>query len=323
MLHGRRVLLPLGLLLAAGPLRADTHQDFDNAGSPYLLCGHFPGAPATVLRDLAPLDYSGRFLRLATIPSTNHNSAVFEIQDPGACRRDLDLEFDFRITPAPPRAADGIGVALLRRSVYGQAKCVDPESPFFAAEEPDFRESLGIGFDVHRAKDGHDGTSDNHVSVHYDGRQLGQFEAGAVDMSSSDWVHVRVLIRGEGDNSRLTVILKPKGTAPPRTVVDRFLLAGYQLHPWRLRLAGRSGGDASFHDIDNVHAVASGCPQLDGRWDPAPLKFPSPDDRALAIHANLLPTGRVLFWDRHDYTPPGPDHMPYLWDPATGALDEA
>jgi hypothetical protein len=315
------VPLTLGVLLLAGSLRADTHQDFDNPGSPFLLCQHLPGAPGAVIRDPAAIDFSGRFLRLATFLPENHNSAVFEIEDPGACRRDLDLEFDFRITPQTPMAADGIGVALLRRSRYQDAKCVAPEDPLQAAEEPNFAESLGIGFDVHQAQEDHD-RNDNHVSIHYDNGEIGEFEikAGTLDLSSSDWIHARILIRAAGADSRLTVILKPKGEDEALTVVDGFLLKGFQLYPWRLRLAARSGGLASFHDIDNVHVVASGCPQLDGRWDPAPLSFPSPDDRALAIHSHLLPTGQVMFWDRHDRTPPG-EHMPLLWDPVTGALD--
>jgi hypothetical protein len=306
------VTAALVALAVGGPLRGETHQDFDNPGSPYLLCTHFPdGAPAEVRRDPPAADFSGSFLRLATVPATNHNSAVFEVEDPGAaCRRDLDLEFDLRISPSGT-PADGIGVALLRESEYGTAKCVDPEAPYFAAEEPNFRGSLGLGFDVHR---GPQDSNDNHVSVHYDGAELSQFDAGPVTLASSDWIHVHVHIRGEGGDSRLTVVLKPKGPAPARAVVDNVLLAGFVVHPWRLWLGARSGGGAALHDVDNVHVVASGCPPLDGRWDPAPVSF-----GAVAIHAALLPNGRVLFWDRHDYGPlPHPEErrIPYLWDPA-------
>jgi hypothetical protein len=53
-----------------------------------------------------------------------------------------------------------------------------------------------------------------------------------------------------------------------------------------------------------------------GRWD-APSNFP----RHVAIHAHLLPTGRVLFWPGEE----GPRHgskgaqVAFIWDPATGA----
>jgi galactose oxidase len=52
-----------------------------------------------------------------------------------------------------------------------------------------------------------------------------------------------------------------------------------------------------------------------GRWDPV---FPLPN---VAIHASLLPDGRVLFWGRRD-DPGGSldEHActPHVWDPATG-----
>ena len=52
-----------------------------------------------------------------------------------------------------------------------------------------------------------------------------------------------------------------------------------------------------------------------GRWDPV---FPLPN---VAIHAHLLPNGKVLFWGRRD-DPAGSmnEHSctPHVWDPATG-----
>lgn len=53
-------------------------------------------------------------------------------------------------------------------------------------------------------------------------------------------------------------------------------------------------------------------PSQVGTWSEL---FPFP---TLPIHATLLPTGQVLFWDRHD-VPDGDGH-PRLWDPATGVF---
>lgn len=47
-----------------------------------------------------------------------------------------------------------------------------------------------------------------------------------------------------------------------------------------------------------------------GEWS-ATFPFPT-----IPIHATLLPTGQVVFWDRHDF-PTGDGH-PRLWDPTTG-----
>ena len=53
-------------------------------------------------------------------------------------------------------------------------------------------------------------------------------------------------------------------------------------------------------------------PAAAGEWSEL-FAFPT-----LPIHATLLPTGKVLFWDRHDF-PTGDGH-PRLWDPATGTF---
>lgn len=59
-------------------------------------------------------------------------------------------------------------------------------------------------------------------------------------------------------------------------------------------------------------AGAEASPAEVGEWSAA---FPFP---TIPIHATLLPTGQVLFWDRHDF-PTGDGH-PRLWDPATGSF---
>jgi hypothetical protein len=59
----------------------------------------------------------------------------------------------------------------------------------------------------------------------------------------------------------------------------------------------------------------SALPSAVGEWS-APAPFPT-----IPIHATLLPTGQVLFWDRHDVA--GGDGHPRLWDPATGLFAKA
>lgn len=50
-----------------------------------------------------------------------------------------------------------------------------------------------------------------------------------------------------------------------------------------------------------------------GQWDNAVLSWPS---QAVAIHANLLPDGRVMTWGRTV-------HQPVLWNPVTGSFGSA
>jgi galactose oxidase len=72
-------------------------------------------------------------------------------------------------------------------------------------------------------------------------------------------------------------------------------------------------------DADSARPASPGGgppdPAQVGAWT-APFPFPT-----IPIHAHLLPTGLVFFWDRHD-VPDGDGH-PRLWDPATGTFSAA
>jgi hypothetical protein len=311
-----RVLIATGLVLVAARSGAENHQDFDNPGTAHSTCAQV-GPPALVMRDPAGTDFSGRHLRLVTAGAPNQTSAVFApaMRNAG---RDLDLAFDFRITQVTGRG-DGVGIALLRQD-RAEAPCVEPQGPLFAAEEPNFPGALGIGFDV-RQNAPHD-LNGNHVSIHYDGAQVAQISTGSLDLArpSPNWIHVRIRLRPVVGGSRITILLKPRGGAPVRTVANDLLLPNVRPYPWRLWIGGRAAGGEANNDIDNVHVVpTTGQAHLDGLWELAPLTFDDPAEQALPIHTHLLPTGKVMFWDRSDYTPPG-DHMPRLWDPQTGEL---
>jgi len=62
-----------------------------------------------------------------------------------------------------------------------------------------------------------------------------------------------------------------------------------------------------------VTVVDDDTPSLSGKWEPV-MTWPT-----VPIHAHLLPTGKVIFWDRHDHTK-GWDGDPRLWDPATATF---
>jgi hypothetical protein len=54
-----------------------------------------------------------------------------------------------------------------------------------------------------------------------------------------------------------------------------------------------------------------------GSWSSV---FPMPN---VAVHAHLLPTGKVLFWGRRELSQPldTPDTPPHIWDPTNGTFD--
>lgn len=301
-------------VLAWSAEAGEAHQDFDNPGADYEACQYVSPPAAAVIGD--PNKPSrGQVLRLATSPAVTHNGVVFAPWQPAACQDEVHVDFDFRITPVTGRA-DGLGLALVNTANYPATGCVAPQGPLFVAEEPNFAGSLGIGFDVYRNESAGE-LSNNHVSLHYNGAFVapGEFQAVS-DMGGGGWLHAHVRVRTEKGGARVRVTLKPFGQ-PEELVVDDVLVPGFAFHEWRVLLAGRSGGLSAHHDVDNFHVVSTGCPQLDGQWQPAVLDF-----GVVAIHAHLLPTGNVMYWDRHTGMPPGQTE-PKLWDPVGGGITDA
>lgn len=251
--------------LAACPASAaaQTLQNFDTpgAGTPYVLGNHIvaPPPPAVGAEILAggPAG-DGRFLRLAfaapvlcgnpPAPRCTQNSIAFDRSQAGE-HDAIVVDFDFRMTPRSGFRADGIGFALLNAApgFYGATGTVTPQAPLFAAEEPNFRGSLGIGFDIHKKGSTPDGSvdvSNNHLSIHFDGVEKQQFDlAGVLDLAGGMWIHAHLILRPGAGLHDVTVILTPHGGSPVR-VVDRFRIDGFNPYEARLYFAGRSGGRA-------------------------------------------------------------------------------
>ncbi len=145
--HRPGVSLP-GAAPAAVP--GGTYQDFDSLGE---------GTPYTVeVRDQPPSPTllnggptgDGKLLRLVTANPANeignHNSIAFDRTDPGLFDQ-IVADFDFRISPQKDRA-DGLGFTLLNTGPYSITGAAGPMLTPFVAEEPNFTNSLGIGFDI-------------------------------------------------------------------------------------------------------------------------------------------------------------------------------
>lgn len=284
----RRVVL-LGLACAsllAALLGADTVQDFDveGQGTPFTSLILVPEPAPGVMRIPGGPTGGGSLLRMAfgdpdeipeycalnpaecpeTCPGNsedcpllpNQNSITFDLSRPGAWNVVI-ADFDLRLEPAFGRA-DGFGFALLNTDPafpYGATEPVGVEGPLFAAEEPNFQGSLGIGFDIHQA-----GTqsgvgadlNNNHVSIHFNGVEQGEFDATpVVDLGGGQWVHVRVILRPGFGFSDVSVILTPC-SGDPVLLIDRFRIPGFTPYEGRVHFAARSGGESAEHDLDNV-----------------------------------------------------------------------
>lgn len=298
--------LPVAMLaLCPYPVDAATVQTFDGPGTGYQLLqiDNPPGAELVA----GP---SGNLLRLVPGAGTTpiHNTIAFDRSDPGPfCG--MSAEFDFRITPGTGRA-DGMGFALLDTAVYHTRGQVGVGGPLFASEEPSFPRSLGIGFDVFQNAEAADPDA-NHLSVHFDGARLTQVPAGGVDLASGQMVHAQVVMT-TGATPSVTVTLTPAGGGAV-TVINAFPVPGLEPYEGRAWFGARGGGLTADHDLDNVNVTYTACPASEvGAWS-APFPLP-----VVSIHAHLLPTGKVLFWDRDDAS--DGDGDPRLYDPQGGGV---
>jgi hypothetical protein len=232
-----------------------TFQDFDVAalGTPYSLGIHAgPPTQAAQLLDGGPTG-TGKMLRLAyaTAPLPTHNSIAFDRTSPGAFDQ-IVADFDFRLSPGNGRA-DGFGFAFLRTANYGTTGAVAPQAPLFAAEEPNFTGSIGIGFDIYRSSPPLE-VSNNHLSVHFNGALVQAFDvkpAMDLDLAVGEWIHARIILRPGGGYSDVTVVLTQCGRAP-LPVVNQFRVTGFTPYEGRVHIAARSGGESANQDIDNV-----------------------------------------------------------------------
>ena len=230
----------MGLWLAACGAWADTVQNFDLGGTPYDLAQNNVNPPPTITAG-GP---TGNFLRLASATANqNVNTIAFTKSDAGTYQL-ITAEFDFHITGL----ADGFGFALLDTFTWGQAGPMDGIGQFY--QEPNIAASLGIGFDVFNNFDGGD-HDDNHVSIHFNGQKINEFNAGGVNLKSGQWIHAKIIVRPGGGNSDVSVILTPNGGVP-MTICTNVVVTGLLPYESRVMFGARTGGLSADHDLDNI-----------------------------------------------------------------------
>ena len=231
----------LGVWLTACGAFADTVQNFDAAGTAFELAqNNVNPAPGVVAG--GP---TGNFLRLASASAAqNVNTVAFSKSDAGTYRL-ISAEFDFRVTGA----GDGLSFALLDTFRWGQAGAIAVIGEFY--QEPNIAASLGVGFDVFQNNETGD-LNGNHVSIHFNGVKLQDFDAGAVNLKSGQWVHAKIIVRPGGGNSDVSVILTPNGGAAV-TVCTNFVVTGLLPYESRVMFGARTGGLTADHDLDNIN----------------------------------------------------------------------
>ena len=182
---------------------------------------------------------------------TTHNTIGFDRTQVGGVNQ-IIADFDFRITPNNGRA-DGIAFALLNTANHG----INGSAPLFSEEpnnigtngDPIFN-SFGLGFDIFGNE-----PNNNHISLHYN--TLRTVETPTFDLANGVWNHARVEIDFVSDGANVTVKLTPN-EGSELLVVDNFKIAGMTAYESRVAFSGRTGGEASIQDIDNINVQFNG-----------------------------------------------------------------
>lgn len=229
-----------------------TLADFDSAGTTYTLTHSGPTAPVVLAADT---NSTGNYLRLVPASGGELGVIAFNQTAPGAFSSVI-ATFDFRITPsAGVPTADGLGFALLSTAVYGTSGA----GPSFG-EEPSLTGSIGVGFDDYNNASTPQEPNNNHVSLHWNGAQIGNAAIPSFSMSSGTFHRAQVLIQFSGGNAYVTVRLTPdiNGTpGPTETVFQNVLLPGAAAYSSRVAFGARTGGAWAAHDLDNVNVQFS------------------------------------------------------------------
>lgn len=232
---------------SSAPGGAATHQDFDNAGTAYTLTYNGSSGPAVLA---AEPGCSGSFLRLVPSSGSQLGVVTFDRSATGAFNS-VVVTFDFRITPPSGAiAADGVGFALLNTAFYG----TNGAGPFFA-EEPNLTGSLGVGFDVYNNGSTLQEPNNNHVSLHWNGTQVGNAATPSFMMANGAFHRAQILVWFSGTSAYLTVRLTPNinGTpGPTETVIEGAPIPGASSYQSRAAFGARTGGAWASHDIDNI-----------------------------------------------------------------------
>ncbi|MEF8723661.1 MAG: CARDB domain-containing protein [Candidatus Accumulibacter delftensis] len=218
-------------------------QDFDADGLPWVAASFSNSAPVVI-----PGGPSGNFLRLLPGSVTGYNTIAFNNAGVGVIPATVSVDFDFRIGKVSNQG-DGIGFAWLNADVWG----ISGPAPQFG-EEVNLAGSFGVGFDpVNNGE-----LSDNHVSLHFNGSKLAEFNLPGFRLDSGDFQHARVVIAAVTGGSKVSVYLTPNAGSEVAVVEDYFI-SGMQAYDGRMAFGARNGGWRADNDLDNIRvAVVAG-----------------------------------------------------------------
>ncbi len=222
-----------------------TVQDFDSTGTAYTLAGS--GPPMVLPADVGS---AGSFLRLVPASGSQSGRVAFDRTASGGVGT-VVANFDFRVTPpSEQNQADGFGFALLSTAAYSTSG-----SGPGISEGPNLTGSIGVGFDVYNNGPTAAEPNNNHLSLHWNGAQIGNGVTPAFDFSNGKFHRAQVIIAFSANSAFVTVRLTAdiNGTpGPTETVFQNVQITGVAPYEGRVAFGARTGGAWAAHDLDNV-----------------------------------------------------------------------
>ena len=231
---------------------SDVVQDFDapNTGTPYTLTAHDPPTHVPAIIAGGPTNM-GNMLQLASgLGGASHNCLTFDSTGL-AMSGQVVADFDFRLRQETGRA-DGFGFSFLNIGNYGTTGPVLPQP---IAEEPNFTNSLGVGFDIYRSDGPPKEINYNHISVHFSNTKvIPDVDVSPIlDLAGGQWVHAQIIVKPDKNLFTLTVKLTQYGR-PTGVVIDEQQISAPGFSPYnaRVHLASRAFGQHADYDFDNI-----------------------------------------------------------------------
>ena len=160
--------------------------------------------------------------------------------------------------------ADGTSFLVLDANQYGD----DGELTGGFSEEPNLAGALGVGFDIYN-NGATDSDSRNHVSLHWDGAQVGEnivFDAADFTLYNGQWNDVQVIATEVEGGMNVTLVITDGTDGEVFTpFVDEFIPGTSFPDGARAAFGARTGGASALQQIDDVYICWTGDCSLPGQ----------------------------------------------------------
>lgn len=224
------------LLAATSALALPTIQDFEGGGTPYVQT-IYSGSPGSVV-----LEGGNNFLRMTPAIPGSLNTYGFDLTQTGT-PTSVTASFAFRMFGGT--RADGFGFSLLNTDFYGTSGA----APSTLTEEARAVNSFGVGFDIF---DNGETFGNNHVSLHYNGILLGNFNPGFDLWAFNDpgGAFAQISFVAVAGGTDVSVDLLDYANILHHVITDFFVSA--PLYEGRIAFGARTGAATANHDLDEV-----------------------------------------------------------------------